>query len=170
MTFEQERAFILEQLQGRLWHTTHPDRFQSILKCGAIIPEPNISENERWKTSGGSDYYPYVRTIDGVSLFDFDNFDPCSYSEKYPLSSWHEFVPYRQEWGCAVWIELDREQVADNLISASDLVARWKSEKAYRHTIMPYIEAAYIGKLLRIAFVRALAFQRGEEDYQLLKF
>jgi len=149
------RDLILAELCGRLWHTTHPDRFKNILIIGAILPEPDIPDRDRWKTSRGKDFYPFVRTLRGVSLFDFDHFDPESYAEKNPMSSWHNFVPYRKDWGLSVWIEIDRELVAPKFISGTDLVARWKSAGAYRHTIMPYIEAAYLGPLPKTAFKRA---------------
>ena len=91
------RDFIWRELHGGLWHTTHPDRFRVILTCGAIVPVPDIPVIERWKASAGPEFYPYVRTLGGVSLFDFNNFDSESYSEKFPLSSWYEFIPFRAE-------------------------------------------------------------------------
>lgn len=158
--------FILRELYGGLWHTTHPDRFRSILTGGAIIPNPDIPESERWKTSKGAEFFPYVRKLGGVSLFDFDEFDPESYSEKCPSSSWYELVPFRKDWGCAVWIEIDRARTARNVISATDLVDKWNNEEAHRHTIMPYLEAAYIGELPSTAFVRAFLVCNGEEVCQ----
>lgn len=159
------RELILPELYGRLWHTTHPDRFEGILISGLVLPEPDIPDGDRWKTSQGKDYYPYVRTLGGVSLFDFDQFDPESYAEKCPMSSWYEFVPYRTDWGRSVWIEIDREQVAPQVISGSDLVARWKSAKAYQHSIMPYIEAAHLGPLPRTAFRRAFLVCKGDSEF-----
>ena|SRR5258707_6506089 len=162
------RDFIWRELHGRLWHMTHPDRFQRILERGAIVPEPDIPDSERWKTAGGPEHYPYVRAIGGVSLFDFDEFDPESYEEKHPLSNWQEFVPFRREWCCAVWIEIDRAHAADHFVSGADLIARWKAEGAYRHTVMPYIEAAYIGELPRTAFARAFVVRAGEASCRSL--
>src|SRR5258708_20259302 len=92
------RGLVLRELSGRLWHTTHPNRFKSILNSGAILPEPDIPDSERWKASKGNQSFPFVRTLGGVSLFDFDQFDPDSYSERYPISSWYEFVTYREPW------------------------------------------------------------------------
>jgi hypothetical protein len=145
----------LRELLGGLWHTTHPTRFQSILTAGAILPEPAIAEKDRWKTSQGRELYPYVRILGGVSLFDFEAFDPEAYAESHPRSDWREFVPYRKSWGCSVWIEIDREKIAANFLSADEVVARWNSDNAHRHTIMPRIEAAHIGKLPSRAFKRA---------------
>lgn len=149
------RELILRELYGGLWHTTHPDRFANILADGAISPEPNIPDVDRWKTSGGPELYPFVRTLGGVSLFDFGRFDIEEYTRAYPLSSWHAFVPFLESWGRSVWIEIDRGQVESRFISGPDLVAKWDLEKAWRHSIMPRIEAAHLGPLPRAAFKRA---------------
>jgi len=156
------RELVLKELIGGLWHTTHPSRFTTILESGSILPEPDIPENERWGTRGGREYFSYVRFIGGVSLFDLHAFEPESYSEKFPSSSWHYFIPFQLTWGCAAWIEIIREQVSSQLISPSALKTRWESEDAYRHRRMPNIEAAYIGALPRTAFKRA--FMVHKED------
>jgi hypothetical protein len=149
------RSDVLTELIGHLWHTTKSDRFQSILIGGAILPNPNLPDSERWKTSGGKDTYSYVRILGGVSLFDFDQFEPDTYSEKCPTSSWYNFVPWRTSWGSSVWIEIDRHQMRPpSFISGPDLLAKWKSENAYR-SIMPYIEAAYLGPVPITMFKRA---------------
>jgi len=149
------RNRVLKELHDGLWHTTSSDRFKSILTTCAILPNPNIPDSERWKTSMGAHYYPYVRTIGGVSLFDFDSFDAESYNHQYPFSTWDEFVPWRESWGSSVWIEIDRVRLADGFISTLDLLARWKTDEARSHTIMPKIEAAYLGSIPRVVFIRA---------------
>ena len=148
---------IWHELYGRLWHTTHPKRFVGILECGAILSEPKeIPDTDRWGTSQGPKHYPYVRFIGGVSLFDFHEFDPQSYQSKCPMSNWREFVPYRNVWGGAVWIEIDRKHASPCFISGYDLLTKWKSDEKMGHNIMPFIEAAYLGPLPVAAFRRAL--------------
>jgi hypothetical protein len=44
------------------------------------------------------------------------------------MSSWFNFVPHRREWGCSVWIEIDRDKVTAQIISAEDLKARQSAE------------------------------------------
>jgi hypothetical protein len=151
----QELDAVLGRLQGCVWHTTNSERFRGIVRCAAILPEPDIKDSDRWSTSLGSEYYPYVRTLGGVSLFDFRDFDPEHYSEVYPNSMWREFVPYRPAWGEAVWIEIDVSLLGDAFISGPALLARWKADTV-GNRIMPQIEAAHLGPLPRSAFKEVL--------------
>ena len=146
------------ELHGGLWHTTPPDRYLGIVEAGHILPDPPVPESERWKTSRGPEYHPYVRALGGVSLFDFQDFDPDAYNETHPMSSWAEFVPCSRTSGVAMWLQIDRFKVSAALIGADALVARWKEESAYRHTIMPRIEAAHLGPLPLKAVLRVLRF------------
>lgn len=159
------RERVLQQLYGGLWHTTHPERFEAILASGGILPEPNLPDSKRWCTVGGSEHYPYVRFLGGISLFDFDRFDPDAYSEKCPSSCWAYFVPYHSEWECAVWIEIDRGKVTPpHFVSGIELLAKWKADGAFGHNIMPEIEAAYLGFLPRAAFRRAFLVRKKNSE------
>lgn len=134
-------------LLDRLWHTTSLTRYHMIKKDGQILPNPAIPEKERWGSNRGPEFYPYVRSLGGISLFDFTNFDEEVYCKKYVLSSWYEFVPYRRTWGTSVWIEINRKAMRENFISGKALLKKWKQEEAYHHNIMPIIEAAHIGPI-----------------------
>jgi hypothetical protein len=159
------RRLVLKELLGGLWHTTPLDRFQRILELGSILPIPENPNPDGWKTMDGEPYCSYAHTLGAVSLFDFDQFDPESYATRCPMSSWQTFVPYREKWGSAVWIQIDREIVAPQLISGPDLVNKWNSGKMHRHSVMPYIEAAHLGPLPRAAFARA--FLIGPDDMRV---
>lgn len=158
------RDSVLRELHGGLWHTTHPDRFEMILRSAAILPEPDIPDNERWSTLEGPKFYPYVRKIGGVSLFDFDGFEPENYGRKYPMSSWSYFVPYRRDWRTSVWIEIDRLLVARNIISSQDLAARQNAAGHHLHKRMPQIEVAHLGPVPRSAFKRAFLVREGDSE------
>jgi hypothetical protein len=160
------RNEVLAMLDGRLWHTTSMDRFQEILRSGAILPNPSIPDEQRWKTSQGPEYYPYVRTLGGVSLFDFEDFDPVRYSSTHPMSSWREFVPYRSQWGAAVWIEIDRQAIANEFVTRNQLVERWNHENAGRHTLMPRIEAAHLAPIPIAAFRRVFICRAGPPNIE----
>ena len=148
-------AVVLKTLCGSVWHTTNSERYKGILLEGAILPEPPIPDRDRWGTGVETIGCPYVRSIGGVSLFDFRDFDSEVYSEKYPISSWREFVPYRSAWGEAIWIEIDVSQLIPGFISGREILDRWKAEHA-TNRFMPLIEAAHIGALPIKAFRQVL--------------
>ncbi len=154
---------IWRELWNDVWHVTHPERFLSILDDGAILPNPNIPDKVRWKTARGAEFYPYVRSIDGVSIFDFRDFDAVWYQEHYPLSSWHEFVNLHRDfgkWTGAVWLRLNAPLIEPQTIWGKQLVAKWKEDNRLGQTIMPRIECAHIGPIplaciCQIIFIRS---------------
>ena len=75
-----------------------------------------LPDSERWSTKAGPEWYPYVRTLGGVSLFDLREFEPDSYRERCPLSTWTEFVPYREDWKASIWIEIDVGLLGRNFV------------------------------------------------------
>lgn len=137
-----------------------------ILEAGFIVPDPDLPDSERWKTSRGPDYYPYARHLNGVSLFDFKDFDPVAYSAACPLSSWWTFVPIREGWEASIWIEIDKDEIEGIYIGCDALVSRWKAESARQHTLMPGIEAAVIGRIPVSAFRQV--YRASNSHFQLL--
>ena len=150
------------ELQGAVWHTTSHERIQRILKEGRIIANPDLPDSERWNSGSGPHTYPYVRTLGGVSLFEFLNFDPKTYSEKYPNSMWRSFVPYCVKWGASVWLEIDTSSLGEGYITGPGIVARWKKQGALQHTVMPVIEAASIVPIPTSSIRRMLESSKAE--------
>lgn len=148
---------IWERLDGGLWHTTRRDRLDAILRCGGIDPEPaGMPDSERWGTGLGPDYYPLVRHLGGVSLFDLTDFQIDSYREEFPLSSWAEFMPFRKAWGASIWIGIDRGAEDLNLISAEELKRiAYTQEGQVQRKRMPKIEIGNIGRIPVKAFTEA---------------
>lgn len=139
--------FIAEYLLGRLWHVTSQERFHIIKTEGFIKPEPNIPNEDRWSTSGGERWYPFVRYLGGFSLFDFPSqFDVADYRHRCPSSSLEAFIPYPESWGHALWIEIDQIKQHQNIIRGCDLWKRCEVEGQGRRC-MPYVEAAHIGEM-----------------------
>jgi len=134
-------------LQNAVWHTTSHERYERIQEDGVILPNPDMPDSERWKTANGPATYPYVRTLGGVSLFEFCNFEPEAYGLKYPVSMWRTFVPFCTRWGASVWLEIDKPTLGDKYISGPELLARWKKDNKLQHTIMPLIEAASLAPI-----------------------
>jgi hypothetical protein len=150
----EHRRLVLDQVTGSVWHTTSSARFKDILKSGSILAEPGIADKARWGTARGRVFYPYVRSLRGVSLFDFSEFDAESYSAAYPTSSWATFVPYQSQWKEAVWIEIDTMRLSESYVCGTALLARWKADKA-TNRIMPMIESAALAPIPALAFKRA---------------
>ena len=160
------RELVLSKLVGSIWHTTSQERYHSILSMASILPEPPVPNSERWSSKGGPRWYPFVRSIGGVSLFDFRQFDPDQYDVRYPLSNWREFVPNRDTWNVAVWIELDLA-AESSFVDPSTLLARWKEHGEGRR-LMPLVEAAYVGPISVKSFGRVLEVSRLDHAVRLL--
>ena len=161
------RPRVLSIVSKGVWHCTHHDRYADILLSGAILPEPSIDDADRWKTGAGPKHYPFARHLGGVSLFQFEPFEPDTYERDYPLSDWRTFVPCIKAWSATIWIEVDTSHLAD-FIPGPQLIQRWRDEKAYGHTIMPVIEAAHIGALPVTAFARPLVVSPADQSIREL--
>lgn len=154
-------------LLGGLWHSTNRDRLELILSSGAILPEPDIPNKSRWCASSGPEHYPFVRSLGGVSLFDFMGYDHEMYAREYS-SSVSAFVPFRPGMGNPVWIEINRSDCQKSIINGDDLLEKWNSEEAYGHNIMPLIEVAHIGEISTDKFLRVVEFSNGSWNEILL--
>ena len=157
---------IPEFLRGGIWHTTRGERFEGILAAGGILPEPPIDDKDRWGTAFGPRLYPFVRSIGGVSVFDFSGFDETAYEGKYPNSMWRTFVPCFGEWDEAIWIELDRYAIKDSFIDGKSLVELWKRQGDLGRNIMPIIEAEHIGPVPISAFRRIFRFSKHDKEFK----
>ncbi|MGR9117680.1 MAG: hypothetical protein ACU85E_18230 [Gammaproteobacteria bacterium] len=156
-------------LRDAIWHTTHPDRFNTIRRCGEIVPNPDLPESERWKTNCGPDYYSFVRHIGGISLFDFYGFDPVAYNAACPMSSWRTFVPVHRDWFSAIWLKIDTSQVNGQYFSPKELSERQQAEGAFRHTLMPRIEAGVVGTIPLAAVTAAYIINNGSTHFEAIE-
>lgn len=148
-----------DALYGHVWHTTILERYESIIRSGFVLPEPSLRDAERWGTSAGPDSYPFVRSLGGVSLFDFREFDAVAYSKNYPHAMWRSFVPRSHHSTTAIWIEVAPEDLGDKFVDGKMLLELWKRSGQFSRKIMPLIEAAYIGPLASALFKRVLRFE-----------
>ncbi|CAG35140.1 hypothetical protein [Desulfotalea psychrophila] len=129
-------------LKRNLWHVTSRDRFLSMQSSGAILRCPPIADSERWATSQGREHWPLVRYLGGISLFNFNDFDPELYTQTYPMSSWRSFVPSCHRFTESIWIEIDKEAIIDSLLFEKDLKQRVAERNLWCHNRMPLIEIA----------------------------
>lgn len=157
---------VPEILREGIWHTTSVERFEGILAAGCILPEPPIPDRDRWGTACGPSLYPFVRSIGGVSLFDFSGFDEATYNEKYPVSMWRTFVPCFSKWDEAIWIELDYSAIKDSFVDGNSVIERWKRQGELGRKVMPIIEAAHIGPVPISAFRRIFMFSKHDQEFK----
>ena len=146
------------QLLDAFWHTTSVSNYQAIIDSGFIHPEPSGVEL-RWGTGQGPEYYPFVRTLGGVSIFDFYGFNPDQYSDKFPMSSWYSFVPLQREWKNAIWIQLSPERMLGKFLKGLELKKLQEEQSAYKNKLMPRIECAHIGSIPVETFVSVLLYE-----------
>lgn len=126
MRIDSPAQFVADFLKGGLWHTTSTDRFKLIQRDGAIRVNPPVQDSQRHKTANGPENYPFVRSLGGVSLFGFSEFEQVEYQARYPVSNWHAFVPVWQAWSSAIWIEIDRDITGSAIIEPQALLDNWK--------------------------------------------
>lgn len=154
-------------LVNRIWHTTTEERFKSILSDGAILPEPVIPDSERWGTAMGPEKYPFVRSIGGVSLFDFRDFQSEQYEHRYPNSSWRTFVPCRTKNESAVWIEVRLSEIEGNFVDGLTLLNRWKRSREQHRKLMPLIECAHLGSIGVNAFGKIYIYRAERQCFEV---
>lgn len=82
-----------------------------LLYVGCIKANLNIPNTERRGTKLGKKHVPLVRSLGGISAFDYRDFDADG-------TDWATFVPYQTGWQSAVWIEVDISKLGDNQAAA----------------------------------------------------
>lgn len=162
----QRNTVFPEILREGIWHTTSVERFEGILADGGILPNPPIPDMDRWGTGCGPRLYPFVRSIGGVSLFDFSDFDEATYNQNYPLSMWRTLVPCFSYWDESIWIELDRLAIQDNFVDGRTILKRWNQQNELGRNIMPMIEAAHIGLVPLSAFRRVYKYNKYDQIFR----
>lgn len=125
---------VPKELKGRVWHSTSKENALKIDKHGYIVAEPDIDESKRWGGKSQS-VHPFVRSIGGISLFDFRL--PNSHISEILYS----FIPCRAGWSQTVWFEINVLYLDDSFLSAEQVRLRWIKAGMNRQ-YMPKLEAA----------------------------
>ena len=84
-----------------------------------ILPSSDAGNPDGWRTMSGrflSLVHTHARRRESLRV---RSFNPESYATKYSMSDSFEFVPYREKWGSAAWIEIDRGLIASQFISGT---------------------------------------------------
>lgn len=153
-----------KKLYGSVWHSTSIERFEKIKADGRIKANPDLSDKERFSTKFGAKHYPFVRSIGGVSVFDFRTFDVKKYSHKFSVSNWATFAPCRTGWAETIWIEVDILQLKDTFLSGQQIRELWKSENSSRKFIT-IIEGAVMEFIPSSAFKQVLLYKSSSNEF-----
>lgn len=152
------------ELLGAVWHTTSLSRYRKITKSGAILAEPSLTDNERHGTGGGSKLYPFVRSIGGVSVFDFREFNPIKHYETFKIINWPYFVFGHNHEEDSVWIEIDTDDLSDSFKSAQEIRKMWHKQNSNRK-FMTGIEGAILGSVSINAFKAVLIYSKDTGEF-----
>jgi leucyl-tRNA synthetase len=121
------------ELKSKVWHSTSIENATSIVRQGFILAEPDIDQAKFW--GGKSErVYPFVRSIGGISLFDFRL--PSSHVSKIL----YNFIPCKSGCTQTVWFGIDVSRLGDLFLSADETRIRWM-ESGMNRQYMPKLES-----------------------------
>jgi hypothetical protein len=148
-----------------IWHVTSKSCFKSMLADGEIKAEPRIPDDKRYNTDKGTKYYPFVRSIGGISLFDF-----CT--EEFKFHHYINAVNFspkscNEELSDIVWIEMDRDAIKDRIITNNELMKQ--RIKECFHQIIPIYEIAVIETISTSAFIRTIEKKNNKYIEKMIK-
>jgi hypothetical protein len=103
-------------LRWRVWHATDIQGLAGILAHGFI----RVSQSERYTSS-------FCRRADCVSLFDFG--PGASDQSEADFSNWSGWFGYQQASACAIWLQIDRNRIADSLMDPEAVRAAWRQSR-----------------------------------------
>ena len=143
-------AALWAALDGRLWHATGPSELAGILSDGEIRIFGNRYTNSLSKAYGA------------VSLFDFGP----SATNCDQFLNWVGWMGHQQKSRVAVWLEIDRAHVSDNLYNA-EATLRLSREVNFSRQLIPGVEACHRGAISVGAIASVLLIDR---DYEHADF
>ena len=154
---------LWSQLDGRLWHATGRDGLLGIVAHKEI----RVAVDNRYVGS-------FCRNQGCVSLFDFG---PASDDNSNQFDNWSGWLGHQQEARVAVWLEIDRANVRENLsdpIAVREalrlLMDQRRAEKKIHEpgiTIIPGVEACHKGPIPLAAVADVLLID--QHDRNLLR-
>lgn len=127
-------------LDGRLWHATSPGGLSGILRDGEIKSLKGRYDNSLCKM------------LDGISLMDFG---PTATDQPLQASNWCRWFGHEQRSRVAIWIEINRQAVAEKLLEAQ--AARGLAGQGHHaRRLIAGVEACHRGPIPVAAFVGIL--------------
>lgn len=140
---------IIKYLLDTVCHTTTVASFLKIYESGYIKGEPNQKtlEHKIYSNCLDMNNTTYVRSIGGVSLFDFKNFSLQEYDTYFKEGSYGElyrFLPMHQrneKDGMSIWLVIGGNYT-DKYIDRLSLKNMWEKQK--NSMFMPNVEATIL--------------------------
>jgi hypothetical protein len=129
-------------LDGRLWHATSHQGLIGIVEDRFI----HVSRGERYRNS-------ICRRLECVSLFDFGQ--EALEQDDFMGANWFPWLGSEHAGRCAIWLEVDREHVANKLIDPKTLLEIVRTKKI-RGRFFQGVESCHKGPLTTRAIVGAL--------------
>jgi hypothetical protein len=129
-------------LDGRLWHATSHQGLIGIVEDRCI----RVSRSERYANS-------ICRNLECVSLFDFCQ--EALEQDDFMLANWFPWLGTEHTGRCAIWLEIDRDQVANNLINPIAVVEIVRTKKIGGR-FFKGVEACHRGPITTSTIVGAL--------------
>jgi hypothetical protein len=155
------------ELLGAVWHTTSISRFKRIVSSREIMAEPDIADTARHGTRRGPKLYPFVRSLGGISVFDFQNFDPAEHFKETGALNWPHFVFGHHTEEDSLWIEINTKKLNDSYLSAKEIRHMWHESNSNRK-FMTGIEGAVLKSVPIDAFRNVLLFSKRDQKFSNL--
>ena len=130
------------ELDGRLWHATSHQGLIGIIEDEYI----RVSRSDRYTNS-------ICRNLECVSLFDFGQ--GALEQNDFMSSNWFAWLGPEHSGRCAIWLEIDRARVANNLTDPKALIEIVRATKN-RGRFFAGVEACHKGPISGSAVIGAL--------------
>lgn len=151
---------LWSNIDGRLWHATERNGL-----CGIVADEEiKVAVGERYVGS-------FCRNQGGVSLFDFG---PASEDIRNQFNNWLGWFGHQQNARVAVWLDIDRTSVRENLTDAKETREALKQLMDKRHAegridepgtqLIPGVEACHSGSIPLAAIVGVLLIYQHDRN------
>ena len=145
---------VWRALVHRLWHATSIQGLRAILNDGSIrVVEENVGTKYR--------VAPLMHARGCVSLFDFGPTAGPAWLLKAQYRNWRGWLSGEYDDKAMIWLELDRDLTADNVIPAGK--ARQIAKAFPAEQVIPGVEAGHHGPVPLSSLRGALIFYSHEE-------
>ncbi|EJV1663834.1 hypothetical protein AB7W88_03095 [Providencia vermicola] len=150
------------QLLGQVCHVTTYSRFETIKNVGFIKVNPDIPDQDR-TGNGKKDKYPIVRTINGISVFDFRFVTERFLNNRNHRNKWNWVFNWRY-FGHEdlVWISINIEDFKECFLSVEEVT---KKGVEGRRNFIPKLEGAILSDIPLRSFNSISVYSRKDDKW-----